>query len=270
MDKTHDFMLNGKLKHDNKKKTKAIITNYDDNIYHEFEEKVVNLKGQEHIDYLLDNAFVVHNENLSYTEKQETLQTPRFTTFVQEKDRDDRVFLNARDAFVYKKFDYERINHLKEKLNSIQGKENKVIPEQVFIELEIELKKLRKTFQDLNYNLTRKLLKKIGKPKFFRNIYLIISITKKESLDIPKDIEIEIYRMFEKIQEPFERHKGNRKNFLSYEYTLYKFFEILNLNEYLGYCRLLDSDKKIYDNDIIWEKICNELGPPFEFKLTKK
>lgn len=266
-------MLNGKLKYDNKKKksdTNLKTTNYDENIFHEFEEKVVNLKGTEHIEYLLDNAFVVHNKNLSYLEKQETLQTPRFKTFVQEKDRDERVFLNARDAFVYKKFDYERINHLKEKLNSIQGKENKVIPEEIFIELELELKKLRKTFQDLNYALTRKLLKKIGKPKFFRNIYLIIAITKKESLDIPKDIEIEIYRMFEKIQEPFEKHKGTRKNFLSYDYTLYKFFEILNLNEYLDYCKLLDNKDKLYDNDIIWEKICKDVVPEFPFKLTVK
>lgn len=263
-------MLAGKLKSDIKKKKPRIRENIPEkeNLFHEFEGQQDKLKGEEHIEYLLDNAFTLYNPELSYSDKQEIIQKPRRFVQVEKKDEDDRVYMNARDSFVYKKFDYERINHLKEKLNSIQGKENKVLPEEIFIELEVELKKLRKTFQDLNYDLTRKLLKKIDRPKYFRNIYLIIAITKKESLDIPEDIQIEIYRMFQDVQIPFEKHKGVRKNFLSYEYTLYKFFEILGLDEYLGYCRLLDSTEKLRDNDLIWKKICEDLG--YIFKPTVK
>ena len=49
------------------------------------------------------------------------------------------------------------------------------------------------------------------------------------------------------------------RNFLSYSYILYKFFELLELDEHLPYLNLLKSRDKLHQQDIIWEKICIDL-----------
>ena len=66
--------------------------------------------------------------------------------------------------------------------------------------------------------------------------------------------------MFHAIQAPFEKHKpANRKNFLSYSFVLYKMVELLGHDEYLPCFPLLKSKEKLYIQDRIWEKICEEL-----------
>jgi hypothetical protein len=66
--------------------------------------------------------------------------------------------------------------------------------------------------------------------------------------------------MFRDIQEPFMRHcPPNRKNFLSYSYVLHKFCQLLELDEYLPYFKLLKSTEKLRDQDRIWMKVCEEL-----------
>ncbi len=67
--------------------------------------------------------------------------------------------------------------------------------------------------------------------------------------------------MFKDIQGPFLKHcPKDRKNFLSYSYVLYKFFQILGLNEYLKFFPLLKSREKLYVQDQIWKKICEDLN----------
>jgi hypothetical protein len=65
--------------------------------------------------------------------------------------------------------------------------------------------------------------------------------------------------MFLLIQEPFEKFKGNRKNFLSYPYVLYKFCELLNLEDYLDNFSLLKSRDKLMKSDVIWKNMIGEI-----------
>jgi hypothetical protein len=66
--------------------------------------------------------------------------------------------------------------------------------------------------------------------------------------------------MFAEIQEPFQRNKPpERKNFLSYSFTLYKFCELLGEDSMLVYFPLLKSNEKLYKQDQIWKKICKDL-----------
>jgi len=70
--------------------------------------------------------------------------------------------------------------------------------------------------------------------------------------------------MFNKIQDPFAKHcPKERKNFLSYSYTLYKFFELLDKREYLIYFPLLKSREKLFEQEKIWTLICKELDWAF-------
>ena len=66
------------------------------------------------------------------------------------------------------------------------------------------------------------------------------------------------------IQIPFIRHcPKDRKNFLSYSYVLHKFVELLGLDEFLPSFPLLKSREKLHQQDLIWEKICRDLGWEF-------
>ena len=49
------------------------------------------------------------------------------------------------------------------------------------------------------------------------------------------------------------------KTFLSYSYVLYKFCELLSEDKYLKYFPLLKSKEKLYQQDVIWKKMCETL-----------
>ena len=77
---------------------------------------------------------------------------------------------------------------------------------------------------------------------------------------MPQELEDKLRLMFHAIQAPFEKHKPeNRKNFLSYSFCLYKLCELLGHDEYLPCFPLLKSKEKLYVQDQIWFKICDEL-----------
>jgi hypothetical protein len=77
---------------------------------------------------------------------------------------------------------------------------------------------------------------------------------------MPQELEERLRIMFKDIQTPFEKHcPSERKNFLSYSYVLYKFCELLGEDEYLQYFPLLKSKEKLYNQDVLFKKICEEL-----------
>ena len=61
------------------------------------------------------------------------------------------------------------------------------------------------------------------------------------------------------IQEPWDLYKpAGRKNFLSYPYILFKFSELLELDELLTYFPML-KPTKLMEQDVIWAKFCKHL-----------
>jgi hypothetical protein len=75
-----------------------------------------------------------------------------------------------------------------------------------------------------------------------------------------REVEEKLRFMFKEIQPSFVKHcPPERNNFLSYSYVLYKFCELLNLDEYLHCFPLLKNRDKLYNQDKIWQKICEEL-----------
>jgi hypothetical protein len=69
---------------------------------------------------------------------------------------------------------------------------------------------------------------------------------------------MKLTQIFKEIQHPFEKHKGTRKNFLSYSYTTYKSCELLGYNEFLPLLPLLKAPQNLLKADAIWKKICEE------------
>ena len=163
-------------------------------------------------------------------------------------------------------FSYQRKNHFKEWLNQLQGKEVTIIPDCVVNLVLLEIKKERITnSDDITSERIKKYLKKLKLNKYYEHIPNLISkITNKPPLTITKDFEEVLLQLFDKIQEPFKKHcPKNRKNFLSYSYTLHKFCQLLGKDEYLIYFPLLKSREKLFEQEKIWKGICNDLAWKF-------
>ena len=163
-------------------------------------------------------------------------------------------------------FSYKRINHFREWCNQVQGKESTDIPNEVFEKILNEIKKEKIVdTKKITYAKMREILKRLRINKYYEHInYIINRINGMPTPQFSPDLEEKLYNMFRDIQGPFLKHcPKDRKNFLSYSYVLYKFFQILGLNEYLKYFPLLKSREKLYVQDQIWKKICEELNYEF-------
>lgn len=159
-------------------------------------------------------------------------------------------------------FCYKRINHLNEFLAQFQAKETTDIPEEIYNEILLEIKKERITnMVDLTPDKLRILLKKIKRNDYYEHVpYIINQLNGIPPPVISSNIEEVIRNMFKEIQLPFEKYRPKgRKNFLSYNYVMYKFFELLELDEYISCFQLLKSRNKLHQQDIIWKNICHDL-----------
>ena len=167
---------------------------------------------------------------------------------------------------VVSSFAYKRLNHFCEWVNSLQAKENTEIPENVIEAVRAEFKKARITQRgDIKPTRVREYLKKLGFNKFYEHTNYLVSIL--NGVPPPKltrELEEKLKAMFSKIQEPFNRNcPPTRKNFLSYSYVLFKFCELLGEDDLLPHFPLLKSAEKLFAQDKIWRKICQELGWQF-------
>jgi len=160
-------------------------------------------------------------------------------------------------------FCYKRINHLNEFLAQFQAKETTDIPETVYNDIIVEIKKERiKNMSLITPDKMRTILKKIKKNDYYEHIpYIINQLNGLPPPVIAPEIEEIIRGMFKAIQIPFEKYcPVERKNFLSYNYVMYKFFELLELDEYLACFQLLKSRTKLHQQDQIWKNICKDLN----------
>ena len=156
---------------------------------------------------------------------------------------------------------YQRRNHFKEWLNQFQAKETTEIPDEVFDNIKLELDKNRiKDYSRLNRSQIQKILKKLGYNKLYEHIPFIINkISGLPAPKITREIEEKFINMFMQIQEPWDLYKPpGRKNFLSYPYILYKFSELLELDNLLIYFPML-KPTKLMEQDVIWGKFCKHL-----------
>jgi predicted RNA-binding Zn-ribbon protein involved in translation (DUF1610 family) len=157
---------------------------------------------------------------------------------------------------------YKKINHLNEILNQFQAKESTIIPDEVMNEVICEVKKRRiMNIAEMTEKDIREILKKINRSKYYEHATHILSrLNGNPPPTITPEIEEKIRAMFQEIQAPFLLYcPDDRTNFLSYSYILYKFFELLELDEYKVYFPLLKSRDRLISHDIIWKQICSYL-----------
>jgi hypothetical protein len=159
---------------------------------------------------------------------------------------------------------YKKINHFREVLAQFQAKETTQIDEVIIENIKKQIKKERLTIDQLTNTKTKEILKKLGYNKYYEHIPFI-----KDKLGIKPpimsiELENKLCNLFIQIQKPYSKFcPDNRKNFLNYNYILYKLCELLEEDQYLPYLNMLKDQFKRIEQDEIWKQICEYLNWEF-------
>jgi len=166
------------------------------------------------------------------------------------------------DDVEFSSFSYKRINHFNEWLQQVQAKENFELSDETMNSIMDELYRQRITkLEDITQKKVREVLKILKLRKAYEHVAQITSkLTGVKPLRIPAEAEETCRLMFIAVQPAFEKHcPKDRKNFLSYSYCLYKFFQLLGYDQFLEHFTLLKGRDKLCKQDEIFKKICEEL-----------
>jgi ribosomal protein S27AE len=158
---------------------------------------------------------------------------------------------------------YKKINHFNEWLAQFQAKESTEIPNEIYDAILVQLKKERITnMSNLKPTKLREILRKMKASKYYEHIpHIINRLNGQNAPFMSREDEEKLRHMFREIQPSFKKHRPQgRRNFLSYGYILYKFCELLEMDEYLSCFPLLKNRDKLYLQDKTWQKICEDMG----------
>lgn len=161
---------------------------------------------------------------------------------------------------------YKKVNHLNEWLAQFQAKETTDIGNDVLDQIRAELKKERITdMSKLKASKLKEVIRKLKLTKCYDHVAHILNRLNGISAPVlSREIEDKLRFMFKEIQYSFVKHcPAGRSNFLSYSYVLYKFCELLELDDYLPCFPLLKSREKLWAQDCIWAAICKDLSYQF-------
>jgi hypothetical protein len=158
---------------------------------------------------------------------------------------------------------YKKINHFNEWLAQFQAKESTEIPQEIYDQILIQLKKERiSNMGSLKPSKLREILRGMGKSKYYEHIpHIINRLNGQNAPFMSREDEEKLRHMFREIQPSFKKHmpKG-RRNFLSYAYVLYKFCELLEMDEFLPCFTRLKNREKLILQDKTWKLICEDMG----------
>lgn len=161
---------------------------------------------------------------------------------------------------------YKKINHLNEWLAQFQAKETTEISAATLDLIRAELKKERITdMSKLKPSKLKEIIKKLKLNRCYDHVAHVLNRLNGISAPVlSREVEEKLRFMFKEIQFSFVKHcPKKRSNFLSYSFVLYKFCELLELDDYLPCFPLLKSREKLYMQDKIWHKICEDMNWQF-------
>lgn len=161
-----------------------------------------------------------------------------------------------------KSFHYKRFNRIQEILSTLQSKENTDIPKEILHAIKQEIEKDGRV--PTSVDIVKYYLKRLSLQHYYEHAPFIFNkLNNVEFTRIPKDVEEKFCEMFKQIQEPFEIVKAQvspSTSFLSYNYVLYKFCELSELDEYKKHFSLLNNVEKLRVQDKMWKGICEILN----------
>jgi hypothetical protein len=150
--------------------------------------------------------------------------------------------------YIYnKKNIYKRINHFKDVIRKLQGKESIDVPQNIL------------NIIKENFPLTKTVLKKLNLSKYNSHINYFYKYFGYDVLNFPIKIEENIINVFNQINYIYASIVNDRKNFLNYYFILRKILEIINQPTYLIYIPNIKCKCKLIEYNIIWDKIQRQL-----------
>ena len=184
--------------------------------------------------------------------------------FAQESKSAD-IFLDER-LQVLSKVSYQRVSHFREWLASCQGRQS--VGPAVLSVIELVKKEIKKEriadVKTITLAQVRKYLASLRLGRFYEYTPTIYArVTGHDIMKFPPEIESALLKLFEKIQPVFDSIEKNRKNFLSYSFTMNKLLRLLNYDTGLEFFPLLKSREKLLQQDALWRRICLVLDWPF-------
>lgn len=159
---------------------------------------------------------------------------------------------------------YKRINHFREILAQFQAKETTQIPDEVLLNIKLQIKKERIELSQITNKKAKEILKKLGYNKYYEHIPFIKDKMGIKPPIMSPELEETLCNLFMEIQAPYAKYcPDDRVNFLNYYYTVYKLCELLNQVQFLEFFPMLKDREKRIEQDEIWKKICYELDWEF-------
>jgi hypothetical protein len=165
------------------------------------------------------------------------------------------------------KYPYKKINHFIEKINQFQSKETNNVPPKIFEIVRNEMKKKRKTKNNITVGFIKDVLKKYKYNNYYENRqYIFSKITGITPPILTREQEDKIRQMFRQLEEPWNKFRPpGRSNFLNYSFVINKILQIIGLYDHAKYFLLLKSDAKLKLQEITWKRICLYLGWPYTY-----
>jgi hypothetical protein len=160
---------------------------------------------------------------------------------------------------------YIKLNHFKEILSQFQAKETTQIPTEVIDAIRARIEKERITdMSKINYEKMREILRILGLNKYFEHIQYINSLFGIKPPIMNEELHKTLCMLFTEIQQPWAKHNPpHRRNFFNYTYTLYQLCVLLDQTQYLPFIPMMKDRDKQMEQDMIWKKVCGELGWKF-------
>lgn len=157
---------------------------------------------------------------------------------------------------------YKRIVHFKFWLKRIQGKERHKVTGDVVDNVHALLKK--DNCRKVHYWAVRNALKRLGYERFYNHsVYIMSRIRGKPLVNLTKNQEEVLVRMFLELEPIFYILKDSRVNMLSYPYVIKKLCEIKGWHAMARIIPTLKSHTRIVMQDGMWRRICLEKGWSF-------
>lgn len=160
---------------------------------------------------------------------------------------------------------HKRTNHFKYWLHRIQGTERCGMTSGEEFRIYQELKKRGYDYGDecIDFKLMRSVLKSLQMTPLYNHVYYVIKrFTGHALVEFTSYHEQCLCRMFTEIQAPFAKY-ARRVNMLSYLYLIRKFCEILGWTGIASNLPTLKSATRVHAQDVVWRRICEDIGYPF-------
>ena len=165
-------------------------------------------------------------------------------------------------------FAYLRMNHYNERLTYSQAKESTRISDDDIKKVMDRIIERRITDVDkITMEVTYGIMKDLKMRHIYKqNAQLWCRITSKPPKRMSPEQEEQLRSMFRAVNRLWPKYKPEeRKNFLSYNYLLFKFCQLLGMDEFCGLYKLLKGERKLGRQDEIFKQICEDPELQWEF-----